>query len=102
MSAILAEITCLLPQGDEWYLSNLIFLTAESWQVNITNGEHVTVATGTNPEDAISNATLKAESGIFTGRLNSLERAYLEPAPSKLDLRSLGLAKPQPKIERRI
>lgn len=89
----------LLPES--WQLSNLVFLNPE-WQVNATDGEYVVVATGLSITEALDNAYLKVDAGIYIGRLALLDRIHREPVVGTLDLRSLGLSRPKPKIERRI
>lgn len=90
------QIQELLPE--DWGLSNLVWLNLE-WQVNVTNGEYVVVATGDSISNALDNAHRKIESGEFIGRLFWLERTYREPL-SRIDISAL-LAPTPVRIQRR-
>ena len=99
---MLEELENLLPFS--WSLTCLTFLDPE-WQVIIKDDEHVALATGETIEDALTNAASKALNHIYVGRLFSLGRAYhepTEPASAKSLLQSLGLAKPEQPLTRRI
>lgn len=67
MPADIAElITSYLPSG--WRFSHVILLDTD-WQVIIADDEHCVSATGGSIEEALCNATLKADAGEYTGRL---------------------------------
>ena len=99
---MLEELEKFIPSG--WSLTCLTFLDPE-WQAIIKDDEHVALATGQFIESALSNAASKALNHIYVGRLFSLGRAChepTEPASAKSLLQSLGLAKPEQPLTRRI
>lgn len=107
MSELSDYIEAHLPDG--WKLSNLFDLD-HGFQANICDGERVAVGTGETMEEALLAAGSKAENHITVGRLAMIseslklfrkEQDKLENGQSNL-LMSLGLAKPKPKIARRI
>lgn len=82
----------------DWHLANLISLS-DCWQVNVTDGEHVAVATGETILDALANASAKIIVGDYAGRLFHLT-PFREPTiPTRSLLQILGLSKP---INRRV
>jgi hypothetical protein len=89
---------------DGWNVTHLIYLEPE-WQANVCNGEHVSIGTGASPEEALLIAGSKAEQGMFVGRLASLTAMY-KNEERKIEgsglLAALGLAKPKPKVVRRV
>ncbi len=80
------------------------------WQVNISNDEHVCVATGETIEDALMNAYAKANEGKFTGLLiHMASHRYIGDQPiipntnaGRQLLASLGLGRKAQPIKRRI
>ena len=98
---ITEAITASLPP--DWALCNLIHIDPE-WQVNICDGEHVVVATGSTIEDAFVSATIKTtDSANYFGRLFSLGRVYdrSEASPYSALAEALGFAPKPIKIRRR-
>jgi len=88
-----------LPSG--WSLTHLIHLDPD-WQVNLCDGEHVVVATGTTPGRAMASAYAKSfDPTQHIGRLIDLSHA--EPSRPKLSLSEmLGLTrKPSEPVNRR-
>lgn len=66
------EMNSLLPEG--WCIHNIINLEP-GWQVNISDGEWIVVATGEDIEDALALANTKTlDETQYTGRLASLPR----------------------------
>lgn len=89
---------------DGWHLTHAIALGEADWQVNISDGEHVCVATGSCIEEALMNAQAKANEGEFVGRLFHLVplRSPEAQASARGLLAQLGLGKPAQPIKRRI
>src|SRR5262245_56355669 len=99
MSELQEYMQSHIPEG--WIVTHLINLAESDWQANIENGEHVSVGTGTTPEEALLIAGSKAEQGVYVGRLASLaamNRAESRRIEGEGLLAALGLAKPKPKI----
>ena len=88
----------------DWHMTHIIRLGEASWQVNISDGEHVAVATGSCIEEALMNAQVKANEGDFVGRLFHLAplRSPEAQASGNALLASLGLGKAKLPIKRRI
>lgn len=93
---------CLI---EGWYLTHAIRLGEADWQVNITDDEHVCVATGETIEYALIAAQAKALEGKFVGQLFHLSSKFIGEKSLQAGrslLASLGLTKPPSPIKRRI
>ncbi len=101
MATILSQLHDLTTVG--WRVTHLIWLDTE-WQCNITDGDHIAIGTGLDPEDACANASLKALHGSFAERFSLREHMDQSERPLIVDLREvLGLRlRRQPIINRRI
>lgn len=93
-----------------WQVSNVVRLTEDSWQVNITNEEHLVLATGDTIEAAFDKANDKASRGEYYGRLITAARITWEevsdgeckPPPIQDLLPGLFAPKVDPNFKRRI
>lgn len=103
MSDLTDYLQSHIPEG--WTVTHLIKLEDE-WQANISDDEHVSVGTGTTPEEALLVAGSKAEQGVYVGRLASLAAMNRHEDERSQQagglLAALGLEKPKVKITRRI
>jgi hypothetical protein len=96
--SLLQSLNALLPIG--WRLTHLIHLDPE-WQVNITDDDHVVVATGETPERALAMASANIIAERYAGRIFALGAMYREGSERITNLAErLGLI-PKGRINRR-